>query len=291
MKKLIPLTLFAALFGGVAYANGHDAGHKSKNPCMKPGKVLTKNVDLTPDQRALAEDLKNQRKAHKEDRHELKRSMKQDRIDILKGYVEGDLSRSQINARIQRKHDDMMAQHTDMQDGFLALIDSYNEAQKDQVRDNLDETRQCMADYQGEMEGHRERKEAHIQKRMNKKAEFMTKDLDLSRNQQTAFEAWQDGQLERFQDRMDQHMNKHMEKGQHLEALLDGQSPRTLERKQAERATERVEAMQEQAGLMMDFVDTLDDNQRTQFIDNIEAMVERAENRPKDQNRHGKHRR
>lgn len=286
MKKLISLSLFAALFGGVAYANGNEAGHKSKNPCMKPGKVLTKNVDLTPDQRALAEDLKNQRKAHKEDRHELKRSMKQDRIDTLKGYAEGDLSRSQINARIQRKHDDRMAQHSDMQDGFLALIDSYSEVQKNQVRDNLDETRQCMADYQGEMADHRERKEAHIQKRMDKKAEFMTKDLDLSRSQQAAFDAWQDGQLERFQDRMD----RHMEKGQQLEALLDGQSPRTLERKQAERAAERVEAMQEQAGLMMDFVDTLDDNQRTQFVDNIDAMVERTENR-KGENRHGKQRR
>ena len=286
MKKLIPLTLFAALFGSVAYANGHDANHKSKNPCMKPGKVLTKNVDLTPDQRALAEDLKNQRKAHKEDRHELKRSMKQDRIDTLKGYAEGDLSRSQINVRIQRKHDDMMAHHSDMQDGFLALIDSYSEVQKDQVRDNLDEARQCMADYQGEMEDHRERKATHIQKRMDKKAAFMTKDLDLSRNQQAAFDAWQDGQLERFQDWKDRHMSK----GQHLEALLDGQSSRTLERKQTERAAERVEAMQEQAGLMMDFVDTLDNDQRDQFIDNIDAMMERSENRSKRDGK-GKHRR
>ena len=34
--------------------------------------------------------------------------------------------------------------------------------------------------------------------------------------------------------------------------------------------------MQEQAGLMMDFVDSLDDDQRDQFVDNIDAMVERA---------------
>lgn len=292
MKKFISLTLFTVLFGGVAYANGHEAGHKSKNPCMKPGKVLTKNVDLTPDQRALAEDLKNQRKAHKEDRHALKRSMKQDRIDTLKGYAEGDLSRSQINARIQRKHDDMMAHHSDMQDGFLALIDSYSEVQKDQVRDNLDEARQCMADYQGEMEDHRERKATHIQKRMDKKAEFMTKDLDLSRSQQAAFDAWQDGQLERFQERI-QHRTE--EKGQHLEALLDGQSPRILERKHAERATERLDTMQEQASLMMDFVDTLDNDQRDQFVDNIDVLVERAENRQnrdgKGQKGKGKHRR
>ena len=168
MKKLIPLTLLAALFGGMAYANSPD--QKSKNPCMKPGKILTKNVDLTEDQRALAEDLKALRKGHKAERHDLKRSMKQDRIDTLKGYVEGDLSRAQINDRIERKHTEMIERHNDMQDGFFALIDSYSEVQKDQVRDNLDETRQCVADNEDQFEAHIARKEAHIQKRMEKKA-------------------------------------------------------------------------------------------------------------------------
>ncbi len=280
MKKFIPLTLLAALFGGIAYANGPD--QKSKNPCMKPGKILTKDVDLTEDQRALGEDLKALRKGHKTERHELKRSMKQDRIDTLKGYAEGDLSRTQINARIERKHTEMVEHHSDMQDGFLALIDSYSEVQKNQVRDNLDVTRQCMADNEEQFETRIARKEAHIQKRMEKKAAFMTKDLDLSRNQQSAFDAWQDGQLERFQERMDQRMD---DKGENLEALLDGQSKRDIERRQSNEAAERIDLMQEQAGLMMDFVDSLDDDQRDQFIDNIDAMVERAENR---QNREGK---
>ena len=80
-----------------------------------------------------------------------------------------------------------------MQDGFFALIDSYSEVQKDQVRDNLDETRQCVADNEEQFESHIARKEAHIQKRMEKKAAFMTRDLDLSRNQQAAFDAWQEG--------------------------------------------------------------------------------------------------
>ena len=280
MKKLIPLTLLAALFGGMAYANSPE--QKSKNPCMKPGKILTKNVDLTEDQRALAEDLKALRKGHKADRHELKRSMKQDRIDTLKGYAEGDLSRAQINDRIERKHTEMVDHHSDMQDGFFALIDSYSEVQKDQVRDNLDDTRQCMADNEEQFEAHIARKEAHIQKRMEKKATFMTKDLDLSRNQQFAFDAWQQGQLERIQGRIDKKMD---DKGENLEALLDGLSKRDIERRQAAAAAEQIDLLQEQAGLMMDFVDSLDDDQRDQFVDNIDAMVERAENR---QNRDGK---
>jgi hypothetical protein len=283
MKKFIPLTLLAVLFGGVAYANGHDAGHKSKSPCMKPGKVLTKDVDLTPDQRALAEDLKAERTAHKEDRHELKRSMKQDRIDTLKGYAAGDLSRSQVNAKIEDKHTEMIEKHADMKAGFLALIDSYDEAQKDQVRSNLEETRQCMEESSAQFDEHRENKTEHMQKRAEKKAEFLTKDLELSRNQQAAFDAWQAGQQERFHDRM----GRHMDKAEHLEALLDGQSTHSLERAQEERAEERLETMLTQAGLMMDFVDSLDNNQRDQFIENIDVMVERAENRKKD-GHHGK---
>lgn len=274
MKKLIPLTLLAALFGGVAYANGPD--QKSKNPCMKPGKMLTKDVDLTEDQRALTEDLKALRKGHKTERHELKRSIRQDRIDTLKGYAEGELSRAQINSRIERKHTEMVEHHGDMQDGFFALIDSYSEVQKDQVRDNLDETRQCMADNEEQFESHIARKEAHIQKRMEKKAAFMTKDLDLSRNQQAAFDAWQEGQMQKIQQRVDKRMD---DKGENLEALLDGQSKRDIERRQAAESSERIDLMQEQAGLMMDFVDSLDDDQRDQFVENIDAMVERAQNR------------
>ncbi len=285
MKKLISLTVLAALFGSVAYAKG--PGHKFENPCMKPGKVLTKNVELTEDQRALAEDLKSLHKEHKAERKDLKRSMMQERVQTLKGYVDGDLSRTDIYDRIESKHQEMVEHHSDMQDGLFALLDSYSDTQKDQVRDNLDETRQCMADNEERFEAHIERKQAHIQKRMEKKATMMTKDLELSRSQQAAFDAWQDGQQVRFQERI-QHRMEH--KGQHLEALLDGQSPRTLERKQAAHSTERLDAMQEQASQMMDFVDTLDDNQRTQFIDNIDAMLERAENR-KGENRHGKPRR
>jgi hypothetical protein len=281
MKYLIPLTLLAAMFGGVAYANGHGPKDgRMENPCMKPGKVLTKNVDLTEDQRALTEDLKGERKAHKAERHELKRSMKQDRIDALKGYAEGDLSRADINDQIEDKHREMSEKYADMKDGFFALIDSYSEVQKDQVRDNIDDTRQCMADNEEQFESHIERKEAHIQKRFEKKAKFITKDLDLSRNQQAAFDAWQDGQLERFQERMDGRMDH---KGQHLEALLDGQSQRSIERTQAERSAEKLEAAQEQADLMMDFVDSLDTEQRDQFVENIDALVERVQNRSKSE--------
>ena len=75
------------------------------------------------------------------------------------------------------------------------------------------------------------------------------------------------------------------DKGENLEDLLDGQSKRDIERRQRSESAERIDLMQEQAGLMMDFVDSLDDDQRDQFVENIDAMVERAENR---QNREGK---
>lgn len=276
MKKLIPLTVLAALFGSMAYANSPD--HKSKNPCMKPGEILTKNVDLTEDQRVLTEDLKSLRKGHRSELHELKRSMKQDRIDTLKGYAQGELSREQINARIERKHTEMLEHHGDMQDGFLALIDSYSDIQKDEVRENLDETRQCAADHQEQLETHIERKEAHIQKRMEKKAEFMTKELNLARNQQATFDDWQAGQMQKIQERIDKRVG---DNGENLEALLDGMSKRNIERRQAAESAERIALMQEQAGLMMDFVDSLDGEQRAQFVENIDAMVERAQNRQK----------
>jgi hypothetical protein len=271
MKKLLPLTLLAVMIGGVAHANGHGPAHKDQNPCMKPGKVLTKDVELTEDQRALAADLKAQKKEHREGRHEMKRAMMQQRIETLTGYANGTLSRRDVNAQIERHHAEMMERHGDMKDGLLALIDSYDEAQKDQVRSNLEESRECMAENQEQFQAHKAEKEAHMAKRAEKKAALLTRDLNLSADQQTLFDVWQEGQQDLRQDRMERHMSH---KGQRLEALLDGQ---TFERD--DQAAEHIEAMKTQAGLMMDFVDALDNDQRAQLVSNVEAMAERAAER------------
>lgn len=271
MKKLLPLTLLAAMIGGVAHANGHGPAHKDQNPCMKPGKVLTKDVELTEDQRALAADLKAQKKEHREGRHEMKRAMMQQRIETLTGYANGTLSRRDVNAQIETHHTEMIQLHGDMKEGFFALIDSYDEAQKDQVRSNLDAQRQCMAENQDHFETLRAEKEAHMAKRVEKKAAFLTRDLNLDSDQQVVFDAWQEGQQEIRQEHLEYRMN---DKGQHLEALLDGQ---TLQHD--ELVAEKIESMQTQAGQMMNFVDALDNDQRDQLVSNVEAMAERAAQR------------
>jgi alpha-galactosidase/6-phospho-beta-glucosidase family protein len=108
-------------------------------------------------------------------------------------------------------------------------------------------------------------------KRAEKKAAFLTRDLNLSADQQALFDLWQEGQQDLRQDRMERHMSH---KGQHLEALLDGQ---TFERE--DQAAEHIESMKTQAELMMDFVDALDNDQRAQLVSNVEAMAERAAER------------
>lgn len=279
MKKLLPLTLLAVMIGGVAHANGQGPAHKGQNPCMKPGKVLTKDVELTEDQRALAIDLKAQKKEHREGRHEMKRAMMQQRIETLTGYANGTLSRRDVNAQIETHHTEMIQLHGDMKEGFFALIDSYDEAQKDQVRSNLDAQRQCMAENQDHFETLRAEKEAHMAKRAEKKAAFLTRDLNLDSDQQELFDVWQEGQQELRQEHLEYRMNQ---KGQHLEALLDGQ---TLQHD--ELVAEKIESTQTQAGLMMDFVDALDNDQRDQLVSNVEAMVERAAQRA-EKGRQGK---
>ena len=266
MKNIITIALLSVMVGGTAFAN--DVLDKEDNPC-KSGKILTNNVELTEDQQALAADLKVQKKEFREERHELKKSMTQQHRDILIGYASGEWSRTQVKRQIEASQAEMIERHVDMKDGLLALIDSYDEDQKDQVRDNIDTTRQCMADHQEQFEAQIARKEAHIQKRMEKKGELMINGLELTRNQRAAFDAWQQGQLERFQKRVDARIEG---KGAHLEALLDG---KMVHNNQADR-TEDIHA---QSGLMMDFVDTLDEDQRSQLVINIEEMTERAQQR------------
>ena len=84
---------------------------------------------------------------------------------------------------------------------------------------------------------------------MEKKAAFMTKDLDLSRNQQAAFDAWQEG---RTGDSKSESTSGWSTKENTLKLILDGESKRSIERRQADEVAERLEMMLEQAGLMMD---------------------------------------
>jgi len=271
MKHLLPFTLLTALFGGVAYANTH--GPKQDNPCMKSGKVLTQSVELTADQQALVADLKTQRQEHKANRQAMRQKMMQERFDTVKGYTEGSLSREEVNQQIVDKHQQMSEHHGDMQDSLLALIDSYSPEQRAQVQANLDETLECRAEYQAQFADKGEKMEQRFEKRSAKKAEILLQELNLSADQAALFEAWQEGQQGRMQHRMERHQKRD---GHHLEALLEGNvDQRQLQQKSAEHLT----TMQEQAGLMMDFVDALDAEQRTQFIENLEVLQEKMEQR------------
>jgi hypothetical protein len=72
-------------------------------------------------------------------------------------------------------------------------------------------------------------------------------------------------------------MERHQEgEGHRLEALLEGSVDQLqLQQKSAEHLT----TMQAQVGLMMDFVDALDAEQRSQFIENLEVLQEKIQER------------
>lgn len=206
MKRLFPLTLMAALIGGVAHAKPHGSQHD--NPCMKPGKVLTQDVELSADQRALVEDLKSQRKAHRGDRHEQRREMMLARVETLQGYADGSLSRADVDAQLADTHRDRREAYAEMTDALLALIDSYSADQRAQVMENLDEARTCQAEYAGQREEHHAQRAEKMAQRAEKKADMLLKDIDLSAAQSALFEAWQDGQMAQRQERMAAHEDR-----------------------------------------------------------------------------------
>ena len=123
-----------------------------------------------------------------------------------------------------------------------------------------------------------EQHEEKIQRRSEKKQQRLFGNLDLTAKQQRLLNEYMTSRKISFTERKDR------QKGEDIESLLSGEiNEQELLELQHEKAENRYEKVLDHMGLMMDFVDSLNDDQRDQLLTNIEEIESKKKERSNEQ--------
>jgi len=255
LRNIIITTIVAGLI-----AASNVAWAKSHKKCGGKLKILVEEVDLSEDQRELVHDIKEQAKENRKDRP--RKNKEKWMID----YLNGEVDRDDVHDHIDERFETGKQHHVEMQDVVFDLLETYTEEQREQVLDNIEETKEC----------HQQRKE-HTQRteQRPKKLEMLTKGLDLSRKQQKQLEAIK-GQGK--QDRQQFKSEHKAHKGALVEAFASGEINREGARNTIEDSSAaKQESTHKMVDQWADFLDGLSKEQTHQMQKNLEEFIE---NRP-----------
>lgn len=243
---------------GIGIRKAH-AEH-SENGCMKARAILLQDVELTAEQKALLQEFKAEKKQagfSKEDRQQMHQEMKAQKHAWMVDYIAGNVSREEVLQKMADRSSKHEAHGANKQGMMLDLLSTYDDAQKAQVLENLDSQQSCFDDRREEIQ------EKH-QKHQGRKGERMVSDLNLSASQQALWNQLQEDRKEKWAAFEDH------EPGENLRDYLEGRiTLDELEANQQDAINAKKSFHQEHVMKMMDFVDSLDQTQRDQFLQNI----------------------
>jgi hypothetical protein len=274
MKYFLPTSIIMALMSGVAYAKPN--GSNQKGPTCMNRAVLTDGVVLTVDQKTLLEDLKSLRQELRKDRKKNRGEMQQLRQEVFSGYVSGDLRRRDVEQQLRTHHEEKRSQLSRRDTAVTSLVDSYTSEQKAIVLENLEESRVCKEENYDRSEDFQLEKIEKIEDRSERKQQKLYGNLNLTSKQQRILDTHTEAHISMVHDRITERVSS---TGSDLEELLMGDiTSQELFYVKEDRANDHQEEMMKQADLMMDFVDSLREQQKEQLLDNLDDNVSRKRN-------------
>jgi hypothetical protein len=274
MKYYLPTSIVMALISGVAYAKPN--GSNQNEPTCMNRAVLTEGVALTVDQESLLEDLKSQRQELRQDRRDTRGEMQQLRQEVFSGYVSGDLRRRDVEQQLRIHHEDKRSLLSRRDTAVTSLVDSYTSEQKAIVLDNLEESRVCKEENHDRFEDFQSKKMEKIEERSERKQQKLYGNLSLTSKQQRLLDTHTEAYISMVHDRITQRVGS---PGSDLEELLMGDiTSQELFYVKEDRANDHQEEMMKQTDLMMDFVDSLREQQKEQLLDNLKDIASRKRN-------------
>ena len=275
MKKYITLTTIGliAIIGTKAFAEGGAQGMKGK---CHPGKVFVEDIDLTTEQETLVKEL---REIKKEKRGEMK-GKRGERIETMVAFVEGELSREDVHQKITDRHTEKVEHISEMGETLFDLLDSYSTEQKEQVKSNLEDQKECMEEFKGK----HAKKMKEMQGKDGKKGpgKRLFKDLDLTEEQQDLLTKIEESKKDFHKDFKPAHHEM-------VEDILDGRlDAAEAEESFLEKSSNRHVQAHSQADALMDLLETFSAEQKEQFVENVEQMKEKMNKRGGHRGPHSK---
>ena len=269
MTKYI-MIMTIGLIGSQAYAE--ESQDSRKDDC-RPGKVFIEDIDLTSEQKGLVKELRAVKKEHRFEKG-TKKHPRLKRLETMIAFVEGDLSREDIHLEVDQSHNDKTAGHSNMQASLFDLLDSYSSEQLDQVSTNIENTKECKNKYS----------KPSKKGKGGPKGKALFKGLELSDSQQGLLDELHRARKE---GKENPHKGFRSEQKESLEGFIAGDlSRKDIDKMFKEKSEERLESRHERADLMMNFLETLSEEQKDTFVVNAEEVQMKTKEKREEHRQH-----
>ena len=231
-------------------------------------KEIFRDVDLSADQKTALRELR----PTKEERHEMKAQFRGEKetLSFLKDFIEGSSSREDILVGIEDK---MSLMHDFKQEKLLSMFDvlsTLNADQRTQVLDNLSEMQERHAERE-ETTGLNGKKSQKGKANGKAKKERLLEGISLDAKQQSYFALIQETREAQYENHSDIRKENH----ERMVSFVSGTKSKDdiVQEIEADH-TARIQEKKDNAGLWMDFVDSLHPKQKEQLLSNLEEMKE-----------------
>ena len=231
---------------------------EAKTPQQCPSTISNffRGIDLDDSQQLLVEEMLQEKRAFQKD---MKIHYKGFREKWMMDFVAGEMSRQQVHASIENRYNQDEDKHFEIRHRIVELLSSYTPEQIEKVLSNIDYTRQCYDEYFVPPA----RKTDPNRVRPKK---VLLSDLNLSEEQQEKQKAIRSYVLshrkttkETFVLSREDLMDSMIRESNRRDAIMD-----IFE----ERSNRRLQFQKNRADLWMDFLESLDNRQSEQFIQN-----------------------
>ena len=251
-KTIIAIATASVCFIASSAAEARPPEHAKGPPVAK---IATAGIDLTAEQRALLDDIRASGK-------ELRSSMEEERTggrrgEWLAGYLSGELVREEVLDGVEGEMSRRHAAHMELADMWIGLLETYDEAQRSQVLENI---------------GHASERGGEASRRPGIRhgppLDRLLEGVELSRKQQKKADILL-AELESVRD--DAAERRRGGRDKWIEAFAAGELGADGVRAAMEsRAEEALDARLGAAGILLDLCDVLDSGQREQVLSNLE---------------------
>jgi len=261
--------LIALMIGGLSTTISFEAQARPNGHGPKVMKMLFKDVGLSASQK---ETLKAMRPSKEE--RQAKRGEGKEKSEWMQDFASGRMSRAQVIQDIEKK----ISLRQDFQQGKLeSMLDFFStltEQQKEQVLRNLD----ALQEKKEARQSKREERRANNPKAggKDKKMKRMFDGIALSSSQERLIE-----KLQAFHE--DRRAEKQAKKGSKHDAFVDflsgDRSQSQILGAVSQRHRAQFQNRKTGAGLWMDIVDSLSEDQQDQFFDNLDDLKQERKER------------
>ena len=229
------------------------------NPCQSPSTNLHRDIQLTRNERQLVQEMY----ATKKELRKIKKKYKLFEESWMVDFVSGEIDRSYIEVTMEELYSSKEDKEFELRHLGFELLEGYSVEQREQVIYNMEDTKQCYAKHKI--------KERNIEiKKQIRPIQTLLQDIELSNEQRQAFEGIR---LAKEQQRETIQQDFSQTPEVLFQQFLQGHTDQTTTLKAFEAYSDSYFQFRlARVELLLDLLETLNDEQKKQFLANAEEL-------------------